>query len=93
MQYRYLAFVIISGAVTIGSGAYFHTDNASAQAGKKEPAVKKSDAVEKIIAPHEQLRTDWPIVRIHLDHIAEDERRITIDDPANILLPQLAESL
>ncbi len=35
------------------------------------------------------LRTDWPIVRIHLDHVAEDERRISIDDPANILLSQL----
>ncbi|MGA9936794.1 MAG: tRNA (adenosine(37)-N6)-threonylcarbamoyltransferase complex ATPase subunit type 1 TsaE [Candidatus Acidiferrales bacterium] len=38
------------------------------------------------------LRTDWPIVRIYLEHVAEDERRITIDDPANILLPQLTES-
>ena len=35
------------------------------------------------------LRTDWPVVRIHLDHVSEDERRISIDDPANILLPQL----
>jgi tRNA threonylcarbamoyladenosine biosynthesis protein TsaE len=39
------------------------------------------------------LRTDWPIVRIHLDHVAEDERRISIDDPANIVLPQLTKSV
>jgi tRNA threonylcarbamoyladenosine biosynthesis protein TsaE len=39
------------------------------------------------------LRTDWPIVRIHLDHVAEDERRISIDDPAHILLPQLTKSV
>jgi tRNA threonylcarbamoyladenosine biosynthesis protein TsaE len=38
------------------------------------------------------LRTDWPVVRVHLDHIAEDERRITIDDPANILSLEAAES-
>jgi tRNA threonylcarbamoyladenosine biosynthesis protein TsaE len=39
------------------------------------------------------LRTDWPIVRVHLDHVAEDERRISIDDPANIVLPQLTKSV
>jgi len=37
------------------------------------------------------LRTDWPAVRIHLEHVAEDERRIIIDDPASVMLPQLAE--
>jgi tRNA threonylcarbamoyladenosine biosynthesis protein TsaE len=31
------------------------------------------------------LRTDWPIVRIRLEHIAEDTRRISIDDPALLL--------
>jgi tRNA threonylcarbamoyladenosine biosynthesis protein TsaE len=25
------------------------------------------------------LRTDWPVLRIHLDHVAEDTRRITIE--------------
>jgi tRNA threonylcarbamoyladenosine biosynthesis protein TsaE len=30
------------------------------------------------------LRTDWPVVRIHLEHVSEDERRISIDDPANL---------
>ena len=28
------------------------------------------------------LRTDWPILRIHLEHLAEDARRISIDDAA-----------
>ncbi|MGA2720701.1 MAG: tRNA (adenosine(37)-N6)-threonylcarbamoyltransferase complex ATPase subunit type 1 TsaE, partial [Candidatus Acidiferrales bacterium] len=26
------------------------------------------------------LRMDWPVVRIHLEHVAEDTRRISIDD-------------
>ncbi|HXX45264.1 MAG TPA: tRNA (adenosine(37)-N6)-threonylcarbamoyltransferase complex ATPase subunit type 1 TsaE [Candidatus Acidoferrales bacterium] len=30
------------------------------------------------------MRTDWPVVRIHLEHVSEDERRIAIDDPANL---------
>ncbi|MGB9070393.1 MAG: tRNA (adenosine(37)-N6)-threonylcarbamoyltransferase complex ATPase subunit type 1 TsaE [Candidatus Acidiferrales bacterium] len=28
-----------------------------------------------------KLRTEWPVVRIKLEHVAEDTRRITIDDP------------
>lgn len=28
------------------------------------------------------LRTDWPIIRIHLDHISEEERRISIVEGA-----------
>lgn len=28
------------------------------------------------------LRTEWPVLRIHLEHVAEEERRITIDDLA-----------
>ena len=31
------------------------------------------------------LRTDWPVVRIHLEHVGEDVRRISIDDPADVL--------
>ena len=27
------------------------------------------------------LRTDWPMVRIHLEHVAEDARRISIEGP------------
>ena len=26
------------------------------------------------------IRTDWPVVRIHLEHVAEDARHITIED-------------
>ena len=26
------------------------------------------------------LRTEWPVVRIHLEHVAEDARRISIED-------------
>ena len=32
------------------------------------------------------LRTDWPIVRIQLEHVAEDRRRISIADEPNVLL-------
>ena len=28
------------------------------------------------------LRTEWPVVRIHLEHVAEDARRISIEDAA-----------
>jgi len=31
------------------------------------------------------LRTDWPVVRIQLEHAGEDRRRITIRDEAGIL--------
>jgi len=31
------------------------------------------------------LRTDWPVVRIQLDHVGDDTRRITIRDEAGIL--------
>ncbi len=31
------------------------------------------------------LRTDWPIVRIRLEHVTEDTRRISIDDPSAAL--------
>ncbi len=32
------------------------------------------------------LRVDWPIVRIQLEHVAEDRRRISIADEQNVLL-------
>ena len=38
------------------------------------------------------LRTDWPIVRIRLEHITEDTRRISIDDPASLLVAGLRTS-
>lgn len=31
------------------------------------------------------LRTDWPIVRVQLEHVAEDTRKITIRDEAGVL--------
>jgi tRNA threonylcarbamoyladenosine biosynthesis protein TsaE len=31
------------------------------------------------------LRTDWPIVRIQLEHVAEDTRKIAIRDEAGVL--------
>jgi tRNA threonylcarbamoyladenosine biosynthesis protein TsaE len=30
-------------------------------------------------------RTDWPVLRIHLEHIAEDTREISIEDPTSML--------
>jgi hypothetical protein len=26
------------------------------------------------------LRTDWPVVRVHLEHVAEETRRIAVED-------------
>ena len=37
--------------------------------------------------------TDWPIVRIHLEHIAEDTRQISIDDPASLLGAEVTPGL
>jgi tRNA threonylcarbamoyladenosine biosynthesis protein TsaE len=31
------------------------------------------------------LRTDWPVIRIDLEHVAEDTRRIVIRDDAGII--------
>jgi tRNA threonylcarbamoyladenosine biosynthesis protein TsaE len=31
------------------------------------------------------LRTDWPVVRIRLEHVAEDTRRIVIEDPSRAI--------
>jgi tRNA threonylcarbamoyladenosine biosynthesis protein TsaE len=31
------------------------------------------------------LRRDWPVVRIQLEHVSEDTRRITIQDDAGVL--------
>ena len=33
------------------------------------------------------LRTEWPVVRVHLEHVAEEERRITIEDEIPGLKP------
>ena len=45
-----------------------------------EPAVLIVEWAEKM-----EFRTDWPVLRIHLDHVDEQSRRITIDDPGAIL--------
>jgi len=42
-----------------------------------EQAVVIIEWAEKI-----ELRTDWPVVRIHLEHVSEEERRIQILDGA-----------
>lgn len=34
------------------------------------------------------LRTEWPVVRIHLEHVADDTRRITIEDSVSVLEPK-----
>ena len=31
------------------------------------------------------LRTEWPVVRIRLEHMSDDTRRISIEDPALVL--------
>jgi tRNA threonylcarbamoyladenosine biosynthesis protein TsaE len=44
------------------------------------PAIVLVEWAEKFT-----LRTDWPVVRIHLEHAAEDQRRIVVDDAAGVL--------
>jgi tRNA threonylcarbamoyladenosine biosynthesis protein TsaE len=34
------------------------------------------------------LRTDWPVVRIELEHVAEDERKIVVSDESGVLAAQ-----
>lgn len=45
-----------------------------------EPAVVIVEWAEKLT-----LRADWPVVRIHLDHVEESTRRIEIADPTGAL--------
>ena len=40
-----------------------------------EPAIVIVEWAEKLT-----LRTDWPVVRIHLEHAGDDTRRISITD-------------
>jgi tRNA threonylcarbamoyladenosine biosynthesis protein TsaE len=44
------------------------------------PAVVIVEWAEKMT-----LRTDWPIVRVHLEHAGDDTRRISVMDAANVL--------
>ena len=45
-----------------------------------EPGVVLVEWPERL-----SLRTDWPVIRIDLEHIAEDTRKIVIRDDAGIL--------
>ena len=45
-----------------------------------EPGVVLVEWPERL-----SLRTDWPVIRIDLEHVAEDTRRIKIRDDAGIL--------
>lgn len=45
-----------------------------------EPGVVLVEWPERL-----SLRTDWPVLRINLEHVAEDTRRIVIRDDAGIL--------
>jgi tRNA threonylcarbamoyladenosine biosynthesis protein TsaE len=44
------------------------------------PAIVLVEWAEKFT-----LRSDWPVVRIHLEHAGEDRRRIRVEDPAGVL--------
>lgn len=45
-----------------------------------EPAVVIVEWADKL-----NLRTDWPVLRIQLEHVSETERRISIEDTAQLL--------
>jgi len=45
-----------------------------------EPGVVLVEWPERL-----SMRTDWPVIRISLEHVAEDTRRIVIRDDAKIL--------
>ena len=49
------------------------------------PAVVIVEWAEKLA-----LRTDWPAIRIHLQHVDESRRRIAISDPSGALEKSLA---
>ncbi len=44
------------------------------------PAIVLVEWAEKFT-----LRSDWPIVRIHLEHAGEDRRRVRVEDAAGVL--------
>lgn len=45
-----------------------------------EPGVVLVEWPERL-----SLRTDWPVIRINLEHVAEDTRKVVIRDDAGIL--------
>ncbi len=50
-----------------------------------EDIFDQSAAVIVEWSEHLRLRTDWPIVRIELDHLSENERRISVEDTRDLL--------
>jgi tRNA threonylcarbamoyladenosine biosynthesis protein TsaE len=44
------------------------------------PAIVVVEWAEKFA-----MRSDWPVVRIHLEHAGEDKRRIRVEDPEGAL--------
>jgi tRNA threonylcarbamoyladenosine biosynthesis protein TsaE len=49
--------------------------------------VFSEDAVVIVEWPDKlTLRVDWPVVRIQLEHVAEDTRRISVVDDAGVLI-------
>jgi tRNA threonylcarbamoyladenosine biosynthesis protein TsaE len=44
------------------------------------PAIVLVEWAEKFT-----LRSDWPVVRIHLEHAGEDQRRIRVEDAEGVL--------
>jgi tRNA A37 threonylcarbamoyladenosine biosynthesis protein TsaE len=48
--------------------------------------VFSEDAVVIVEWPDKlTLRVDWPVVRIQLEHVSEDTRRISVVDDAGVL--------
>ncbi|MGH9724982.1 MAG: tRNA (adenosine(37)-N6)-threonylcarbamoyltransferase complex ATPase subunit type 1 TsaE, partial [Candidatus Acidiferrales bacterium] len=45
-----------------------------------EPGVVLVEWPDRLI-----LRTDWPILRVYLEHVSEDTRRISIEDDSELL--------
>lgn len=45
-----------------------------------EPAVVVVEWAEKLA-----LRTDWPMVRIHFEHVSDEARRIVVSDSTGVL--------
>jgi len=52
-----------------------------------EPAVVVVEWAEKLT-----LRTDWPVIRIHLEHAGDDARQISITDDDNVLQPPSSQA-
>src|SRR5262249_11311915 len=51
MRPRFVVVSLVIAAVAVGLGVRYCSEDAAAQTGKKDAAVAKSDAIEKVIAP------------------------------------------